>query len=94
MVEKFFKKVFQFGLGVADLTKEETKRLVNELDVDHNTKEGRKMVDNFLKQGKEASVKLEKKIEVHAKKLSSNFVTKKDLDRVEKKLDAFMKKKR
>ncbi len=94
MPDKFFKKVFQFGLGVADLTKEEARKLVKELDVDHNTKEGRKMVNKLISQGKESSKKLEKKIGEEMKKLSSNFVTKKDLERVEKKLDALSKKKK
>ncbi|MCM2325244.1 MAG: hypothetical protein NDI94_02185 [Candidatus Woesearchaeota archaeon] len=94
MAEKMIIRAFQLGLGIVDITKEEVQKLVKELKVDENTKEGRKLVASLIKNGKEASVKLEKKIEQHSKKLSSNFVTKKDLDRLEKKIDALAKKKK
>jgi polyhydroxyalkanoate synthesis regulator phasin len=94
MSEKLFTKAFQLGLGAMDLTREKANKLLKELNIDHNTKEGRKLVDNLIKDGKAASKKLEQKIEKHAKRVSSQFVTRKDLDRLEKKLDALLKKKK
>ena len=93
MAEKILLKAFQLGLGVMDLTKQEVSKIVKDLNIDTNTKEGRKLVDKFVKDGKEASKKLEKKIADHSKKLSSGFVTRKDFERLEKKLDALAKKK-
>ena len=96
MVEKLLTKAIQLGFGVVDVTREQVEKFVKEVSKNKevNTKEGRKMVDKILKDAKASKKKLETKIETHAKKVvdKANIVTKKDLARLEKKIDALKKK--
>ena len=97
MVEKLLTKAIQLGLGVADVTREQVEKFVKEVSKykEMNTKQGRRMVDKLLKEAKASKKKLEAKIDAHIKKAiaKANIVTKKDLARLEKRIDSLKKKK-
>ncbi len=95
-MEKLITKAVQIGLGIADLTREEVEKFVDEFSKKNksNTKEGRKLVDRLIKDGEAAKKKLEEKVEEKVKSALKKMpvATKADIERLEKKIDAFKKK--
>lgn len=96
MVEKLVAKAVQLGLGIADITREEVEKFVGEVvkDRDANTREGRKLVDDLLRDAEAARKKLEARIDKRLKKMlgKTSFATKSDIARLEKKIDALKRK--
>ncbi|MBR9693034.1 hypothetical protein GOV07_03845 [Candidatus Woesearchaeota archaeon] len=60
---------FKLGLGAMDLTREEASKLVKKIQKKYpgEIKDGRKMVDNLVKQGKKNAVDFSKKVEKEVK---------------------------
>lgn len=94
-MEKTITKAVQFGLGVLDLTRDEVEKFVKEINQNKsvNTKEGRKMVENILKDAKAASQKFEKKVQAEVGKAAKrmDFATKKEMQQEIKRLEKELK---
>jgi len=94
-MDKLVKKALLLGVGITTLTKENAERIVKDLKKDGVTKkEGKKLVKDLLKESKKAHDKI---FDLVDKKVTSilngaPFATKKDLDKLEKRLKKGKKK--
>lgn len=92
MPEKLFIKAVQMGLGVVDLTREQTEKFVKDFAKKNNltVKESRKTAQKLLDEAKQARKKLNKHIDLMVNKAltKSGVATKKDIERLEKKIAA------
>ncbi len=89
--DSLFKKLFYTGVGLTVSTKEKVEKKVNEL-VDNNkitAEEGKKIVEDFVKDFDGKKDQLEKDMKTFIQKTAETmkFVKKKDLDKIHERLD-------
>lgn len=84
------KKAALFGVGVAAMSQDQINKFVKQLEKRKiiNVKEGKKLVNELLKESKKSQKKLQREVEKQTKAALTNILStaKKDLARLEKKL--------
>lgn len=89
-MENLFKKFVYTGVGLVSLTKDKVQKLVDEM-VDENkisTSEGKKLVEDFLKNTEEKRNELEDQLKNGVEKVvrKFNFATQKEVENLEKRI--------
>ena len=90
------KKTMLTGIGLAVMTKEKAEKFANDLAEtgEMSEKEGKKLVDDLLKNSEEIKKDLEAKVEGMVQKALEkvDLASKKDIKRIEEKIKEFEKK--
>ena len=96
-MEQLLKKLILSGIGVLALTQEKIEELVDDLakkgEIAWGEKEG--LLAELIEKGKKQREEVERKIKKRVEEVISqiNIATKKDVERLEKKIDELKKKK-
>lgn len=91
-----FQEGLYVGLGLALRTKEKVEEFGNKITEEHNMneEEGKKFVDDLMKESEETKTKLDEVIESRLDSYlkDANIPSKKDIDKLSKKIDELEKK--
>jgi polyhydroxyalkanoate synthesis regulator phasin len=88
--DSFFKKMFYTGIGIAALTKEKFEEAIEELvkDKKMSTDEGKKIIDDFVKNVDSKKDEIEDQMKEFVEKTTKKFkfVKKDEIDELEKRI--------